>query len=75
MRRKTLEVQVLNVFSSLAALAVWSALATCADTSGGEPRVRVIPNRAEPAAVLGGIPPHKQAEIQRIVIANQLLKD
>ena len=71
MRRKTLEVQVLNVFSSLAlfsSLAIWSALALgCADTSGGEPRVRVIPNKAEPAAVLGGIPPDKQAEIQLVL--------
>ena len=71
MRRKTLEIQVLNVFSSLAflaSLAIWSALALgCADTSGGEPRVRVVPNRAEPPPVLGGIPPDKQAEIQLVL--------
>jgi len=61
MRRMTLGVQVLSL-SVLPLLAL-----ACADTSGGEPRVRVVPRSAEPAAVLGGIPPDKQAEIQLVL--------
>jgi hypothetical protein len=61
MRRKTLEVQVLS-------LSVLSLLAlACAETSSGEPRVRVVPRSEEPPAVLGGIPPDKQAEIQLVL--------
>ena len=59
MRRRTLGTTVLG-------LAILSTLGlACAETS--EPRVRVVGRSDEPAAVLGGIPPDKQAEIQLIL--------
>ncbi len=77
MRRKTLGIQTVSVdscfsptvlsFIPLVALAVASALAVgCAETSNGEPRVRVVRNE-EPPPVMGGIPPDKQAEIQLVL--------
>jgi hypothetical protein len=49
------------------ALALFSMLGlACAESSSGEPRVRVIRNE-EPASVTGGIPPDKQAEIQLVL--------
>jgi hypothetical protein len=62
MRRKTLGTKVL----SLAVLGTLTFSLACAETQTGEPRVRVVKND-EPAAVLGGIPPDKQAEIQLLL--------
>jgi hypothetical protein len=67
MRRKTLGVRFLSLAIYLVALPLVSALLlSCAETSPNEPRVRVIKNE-EPPAVLGGIPPDKQAEIQLVL--------
>ena len=60
MRRTTLGIQVLSL-PMLCLLVVG-----CAETSNSEPRVRVVKNE-EPPAVLGGIPPDKQAEIQLVL--------
>jgi hypothetical protein len=63
MRRKTLgrKVFALAGFCTLVAFAL-----SCAETQSGEPHVRVVKN-VEPEAVLGGIPPDKQAEIQLLL--------
>jgi hypothetical protein len=64
MRRKTLDRQVFALATLALVPAFWLA---CAETQTGEPRVRVVKNADEPAPVLGGIPPDKQAEIQLVL--------
>jgi hypothetical protein len=54
--------------SQVAALALLStiAVAACADTSDGEQRVRVVPNKQE-SVETGGISPDKQSEVQLLL--------
>jgi hypothetical protein len=54
--------------SEIAVLALLSTLtvAACADTSDGEQRVRVVPNKQE-SVETGGISPDKQAEVQLLL--------
>jgi hypothetical protein len=59
MRRRTLGTTVFG-------FAIVSTLGLACATTSNEPRVRIVKND-EPAAVLGGIPPDKQAEIQLLL--------
>ncbi len=72
MRRKTLRPTgfapaIFSMRSFFSLLSIFSmASFSCAETSNDQ-HVRIVRNAEEPAAVLGGIPPDKQAEIQLVL--------